>query len=213
MLTKTTRESSRPSARAQTREVFTSTPMTPLTTTIAPSTTRSAAAVSAWNPASPGASITLILRSCQSRWQTDDVSDIRRRCSSSSQSATVEPCSIDPSRLSAPAWNSNASVSVVFPVPRWPTTATLRILAGSTAAMEGSSSDAWPVVDTVILALSRRALRPVAVTTPAALGAEQSRPEPHRRLRVQLRHARLRDAEDLADLAQRQLLVVVQRDH
>src|SRR6185436_10811402 len=31
--------------------------------------------------------------------------------------------------------------------------------------------------------------------------------------RVELRHARLRDAEHLADLTQRQLLVVVERDH
>jgi hypothetical protein len=43
MLTKTTRESWYSSARAQTRVVFTSTPITPERTTSAPSTTRSAA--------------------------------------------------------------------------------------------------------------------------------------------------------------------------
>ena len=40
------------SRRAPTRDVFTSTPITPETTTSAPSTTRSDATVSAWNPES-----------------------------------------------------------------------------------------------------------------------------------------------------------------
>ena len=44
--------------------------------------------------------------------------DICRLCSSSSQSATVEPCSTDPSRFVAPDWKSSASTSDVFPVPR-----------------------------------------------------------------------------------------------
>ena len=69
MFTKTTRESSYSSARFQTRDVLTSTPITPLSTTTTPSTTRSAANVSAWKPASPGVSTRLILRSCHSRWQ------------------------------------------------------------------------------------------------------------------------------------------------
>jgi hypothetical protein len=47
MFTKITRDSSYSSARAQTFDVLTSTPMTPLSTTSAPSTTRSAANVSA----------------------------------------------------------------------------------------------------------------------------------------------------------------------
>ena len=31
----------------------------------------------------------------------------------------------------APAWKSNASVSDVLPLPRWPTNATLRIFSGA----------------------------------------------------------------------------------
>ena len=89
MFTKTTRESSSSSARFQTREVFTSTPITPETTTSAPSTTRRLAIVSAWKPESPGVSIRLILRPCHSRCASDAASDICRRCSSSSQSVTV----------------------------------------------------------------------------------------------------------------------------
>ena len=76
MFTKTTRESSSSSARSHTREVFTSTPITPETTTSAPSTTRSEATVSAWKPESPGVSIRLILRSCHSQLQSDAESDI-----------------------------------------------------------------------------------------------------------------------------------------
>ena len=71
MLTKTTRESSCSSARCQTRDVLTSTPITPLSTTTTPSTTRSAANVSAWKPASPGVSTRLILRSFHSRWHSE----------------------------------------------------------------------------------------------------------------------------------------------
>ena len=66
MFTKTTRERPSSSARFQMRPVPTSTPMTPLTTTSAPSTTRSARSTSPWNPASPGTSIRLIFRPCQS---------------------------------------------------------------------------------------------------------------------------------------------------
>ena len=72
MFTKTTRESSSSSARAHTRAVFTSTPITPETTTSAPSTTRRLAIVSAWKPESPGVSIRLILRPCHSRCASDD---------------------------------------------------------------------------------------------------------------------------------------------
>ena len=140
MFTNTTRESSYSSARAQTRRLFTSTPMTPLSTTSAPSTTRSAAKVSAWKPASPGQSIRLIFRSCQSRCVNVPESDIWRRCSSSSQSLTVVPCPMDPSLFVFPAWNSSASTSEVLPTPRWPTTAMLRIFPGSVAGMELLSS-------------------------------------------------------------------------
>ena len=76
MFTKTTRESSSSSARSQTREVLTSTPITPETTTSAPSTTRSEATVSAWKPESPGVSIRFSLRPCHSQLQSDAESDI-----------------------------------------------------------------------------------------------------------------------------------------
>ena len=77
MLTKRTRESSYSSARFHTRAVLTSTPITPLSTTTTPSTTRSAANVSAWKPASPGVSTRLILRSFHSRWQSEPERDMR----------------------------------------------------------------------------------------------------------------------------------------
>src|ERR671935_332377 len=140
MFTNTRRGSSSCSARSHTRLVCTSTPITALTTTSAPSTTRSAATVSPPKPASPGVSIRLILRPCHSRWQREAARDICRRCSSSSQSEVVVPCSTAPSRLIAPAWKSIASTSDVLPVPRWPTTATLRILPGSIDICCGSSS-------------------------------------------------------------------------
>ena len=94
-----TRESSCCSARCHTRAVLTSTPITPLSTTTTPSTTRSAANVSAWKPVSPGVSIRLIFRSFHSRWQSAPERDIARFCSCSSQSETVVPCSTLPSRL------------------------------------------------------------------------------------------------------------------
>ena len=140
MFTKTTRGRSSDSARDQTRLVCTSTPITALATTSAPSTTRSAATVSPAKPASPGASIRLILRPCHSRWQIDEASDIWRRCSSSSQSEVVVPPSTVPRRLIAPAWKSIASTSDVFPVPRCPVTATLRIFPGSVGIAGHSSS-------------------------------------------------------------------------
>src|SRR5919204_202794 len=141
MFTSTRRGSSSCSARSHPRLVCTSTPITALTTTSAPSTTRSAATVSPPKPASPGVSIRLILRPCHSRWQREAVRDIRRRCSSSSQSEVVVPCSTAPSRLIAPAWKSIASTSEVLPVPRWPTTATFRIFPGSMGICCDSSSD------------------------------------------------------------------------
>src|SRR5579864_2006940 len=203
MLTNTTRDSSYSSARAHTRELFTSTPMTPLRTTSAPSTTRSAAYVSAWKPASPGQSMRLILRSCHSRWESVPESDIWRRCSSSSQSLTVVPCSIEPSRFVFPAWNSSTSTSEVLPTPRWPTTAMLRILPGSLAGMELLSSIGFRQIVTTTSELDRSARG----------GTGEPRLEAQDRLRVQLGDARLGDPEHLADLAQRQLFVVVEGDH
>src|SRR3954470_6968362 len=146
MFTKTTRGRSSDSARFQTRLVCTSTPITALATSSVPSTTRKAATVSPAKPASPGVSIRLILRPCHSRWQSDEASDIWRRCSSSSESEVVVPPSTVPRRLIAPAWKSIASTSDVFPVPRCPVTATLRILPGS-VGIAGNSS--WKSAGTV----------------------------------------------------------------
>src|SRR6478672_3920021 len=205
MLTKTTRESSYCSARFQTRLVLTSTPMTPLSTTTTPSTTRSAAYVSAWKPASPGVSTRLILRSFHSRWQSEPESDMPRFCSCSSQSEAVVPCSIVPSRFVFPAWKSSASTSEVLPTPRWPAMAMFRILAGSVAAIRDTSS--W--VDSGGHRIPRKPRGQSGSGERA--GGSEVRLEAEDRLRVELRDARLGDAEHLADLAERQLLVVVER--
>ena len=63
MLTNTSRARPSSSARLQRRSVWTSTPITALTTTTAASTTRRAPSVSATKLGSPGVSIRLILRS------------------------------------------------------------------------------------------------------------------------------------------------------
>src|SRR6266536_579601 len=216
MFTKTTRDSSYSSARAQTRAVFTSTPITPLRTTSPPSTTRRAAYVSTWNPVSPGQSIRLIFRSRHSRWASEPDNDIWRRCSSSSQSATVVPCSIEPSRFVFPAWNSIASTSEVFPTPRWPITAMLRILAGSVSGIRLVSSLArWfgGIVSPREHPTGASSRRDVLRAERGARGrAAEAGLEAQNRLRVQLRDAGLGHAENLPDLAERQLLVVVERD-
>src|SRR4051794_7246935 len=243
MLTTITRDSSYSSARFHTRDVVTSTPMTPLITTSAPSTTRNAANVSAWKPGSPGQSTRLILRSCHSRWSSEPESDICRLCSSSSQSDAVVPLSIVPSRFVFPAWNSMASTSEVLPTPRWPTTAMLRIFPGS---LTGTTQDllggvlaqrdrTTPLEITNLgdasVGSSRRASPSAArgddeddrsgrdprggsrLERGPGGGAREACLEAENRLRVQLRDAGLGHAEHLADLAEGQLLVVVERDH
>ena len=62
MLTKISRASPSSSARRQSRSVWTSTPITPLTTKTAASTTRRAPSVSATKLGSPGVSIMFTLR-------------------------------------------------------------------------------------------------------------------------------------------------------
>ena len=131
MFTKTTRASPSSSASLQARDVPTSTPMTAETVTSAPSTTRAAQRSSPWNAGSPGTSTRFTLRSCQVVCSSDIEIESCRLCSSSSASDTVVPASTVPRRLIAPVWKRSASTSDVFPVPRWPTTATLRIFAGS----------------------------------------------------------------------------------
>ncbi len=106
---------------------MTSTPMTALTTKTADSHTRIAPSASATKLGSPGVSIRLILRSSHSNELSAAQIDICRACSSGSASDDVVPSVTAPSRLIAPAWKSSASFSEVFPLPRWPTRATLRM--------------------------------------------------------------------------------------
>src|SRR5215210_3046317 len=127
------------SARSQRRLVVTSTPITPFTTKTAASTTRSAASASAMKLGSPGVSTRLILRSSQRNEERLAEIDISRAFSSDAESETVVPSATEPSRLIAPASNKSASFTDVFPLPRWPTNATLRILFGDSCAMPSPS--------------------------------------------------------------------------
>src|SRR5437763_12465487 len=103
--------------------------MTALTTNTADSHTRSAPRASATNEASPGVSMRLTFTSRHSKEASDAEIDMPRAFSSSSASETVVPSATEPSRDVAPASNRRASCSDVFPLPRWPTKATLRILS------------------------------------------------------------------------------------
>src|SRR5215217_90266 len=136
MLTKTIRDNPSDEARSQSRLVVTSTPITPLTTNTAPSQTRRAARASATKLGSPGVSIRLILRSSQPNDERLAEIDISRAFSSGAESDTVLPSATEPSRLIAPAVNRRASFTDVFPLPRWPTKATLRILFGDSCAID-----------------------------------------------------------------------------
>ncbi len=140
MLTKTTRARSRSAASFQARAVPTSTPITPDTVRSAPSTIRAAVRSSPWKLGSPGTSTRFSFRPCHSACVSDVEIESWRLCSSSSESETVVPASTVPSRFTAPDWKRSASTSDVFPVPRWPTTATLRIFAGSGMGFSSSST-------------------------------------------------------------------------
>src|SRR4051794_38789319 len=133
MFTKMRRERPSSLARCHRRSVFTSTPITPFTTNTALSQTRRAAMASATNDGSPGVSIRLTLRS--SHWNDArlDAIDIWRAFSSGAESDTVVPSATEPRRLTAPASYRSASFNEVFPLPRWPTNATLRILSAGMA--------------------------------------------------------------------------------
>src|SRR5438034_958659 len=84
---------------------------------------------------SPGVSIWLISRPSHSNGARAEEIDISRDFSSEAESETVLPSATEPRRLIAPAWNRIASFSEVFPLPRWPNRATLRILSASVLAM------------------------------------------------------------------------------
>src|SRR5919202_374350 len=136
MFTNSTRARPSSSARCHRRSVETSAPITPLTTKTAPSQTRSAARASATKLGSPGVSIRLILRSCQRKELRLAEIDIWRAFSSGAESETVVPSTTEPSRFTCPASKSIASKADVFPLPRWPTKATLRILFGLSCAIQ-----------------------------------------------------------------------------
>ena len=101
--TKRTRASPSSSARFTAARSRPRRPSRRETTTSAPSTTRSAQRASPWKHGSPGTSTRLIFRPCQSECVRDSGDRHLRRCSSSSQSETVVPASIVPSRFSSPA--------------------------------------------------------------------------------------------------------------
>src|SRR5579859_765333 len=149
-------------------------------TKIADSETLSAPSASATKLGSPGVSIRLTLRSCHSKDESAAEIDIWRAFSSGSESETVLPSGTDPSRLIAPASNRSASCRKALPLPRWPTSATLRIR--SAALCMPVSSPRCP----------RRGKAIASVQLPPELGAQ-----PEHRLGVQLRDAGLGDAEDL----------------
>src|SRR3954451_23557745 len=183
-------------ARAHSRCVETSTPITALTTKTADSHTRRAPSASAMKEGSPGVSMRLTLTSRHSKEASAAEIDIPRVFSSSSESDTVVPSATVPSRGVAPASNSRASGSDGFPLPRWPTRATLRILStacGMPSPLPRTEGRRLPSVPQVV--------------------SLQPRLEAQHGLRVQLGDARLGDAEDLADLPEGQVLVVVEGDH
>src|SRR3954471_18314210 len=207
MFTKTSRATPSSCARSHRRRVETSTPITPLITKTADSHTRSAPSASAMKLGSPGVSMRLTLTSRHSKEASDAEIDMPRAFSSSSASETVVPSATEPSLVVAPASNNKASCNDVFPLPRWPTRATLRILSAA-CGMPGTplSSEICPRRERYRSPGASVGLLAEVVALQAGLQAQHG-------LRVQLGDARLGHAKDLSDLAQRQVLVVVERDH
>ena len=140
MLTTAARGRPSSSARPHRRSVCTSTPEVAFRTIRAASTARRAVSVSPWNEGSPGVSMRLTFTPFQVRWQSEALMLIVRRRSSSSKSATVVPSATLPSRFVSPAAKSIASIRLVLPLPRWPSTATFRICAGSGCAISSCLS-------------------------------------------------------------------------
>src|SRR4051794_21502636 len=198
MFTNTRRARSSSDARCHRRAGDTSTPLTALTTNTADSHTRSAPRASATKDGSPGVSIRLTLRSSHSNDASAAEIDIWRAFSSLSASETVVPSTTVPRRLTAPAWYSSASCSEVLPDPRCPTRATLRIRSAGLCIRSPLSSAGPP---TLQLPLRRGRL------------LAEARTQAQHGLGVELGDARLGHAEHLADLAQGQVLVVVEGDH
>jgi hypothetical protein len=174
MFTKTRRAMSSSSARCHSRVVETSTPMTPLTTKTADSQTRRAPSASATKLGSPGVSRRLTLRSIHSNELSAAEIDMPRAFSSSSPSETVVPSVTDPSRFVTPAWYSSASCNEVFPLPRWPTSATFLMRSA------GRCMDLPPLLE-----LPRRRTLPRLIFAGEDVGL-QPRTESQHGLRMQL---------------------------
>src|SRR3954454_6065685 len=170
-------------------------------TKMADSQTRSAPSASAMKLGSPGVSMRLTFTSRHSKEASDAEMDMPRAFSSSSASETVVPSATEPSRVVAPASNSRASCSDVFPLPRWPTSATLRIL---------SAACGMPMYSSLPGDTAKEKKTTGSVAQVVAL---EARLQAQHGLRVQLGDAALRHPEHLADLPQRQVLVVVEGDH
>ncbi len=167
----------------------------------------------------PGVSIRLIFRPCHSQWASEAESDICRRCSSSSQSETVVPCSTVPSRLIGSGLEEQRLDQGRLPRPAVADDGDVADLSG---LLSGHARGFLPVSVVVADLIDARAGRPAegrsrsrGYSRAGAGGgrAGQPRLQAEDRLRVQLRDAGLGHAEHLADLAQGQLLVVVERDH
>src|SRR5262249_34456689 len=86
----------------------------------------------------PGVSIRFTSCFFQAAWWSAALIVLLRRCSSGSVSNADEPSSTRPMRVAAPAANSRASATLVFPVPPCPTMATLRSFATSSAGIASS---------------------------------------------------------------------------
>src|SRR2546425_540444 len=80
-------------------------------------------------------------------WCSAAVMVLLRRCSSGSVSKADVPSSVRPSRVAAPAANSSASATVVFPAPPWPTMATSRSLPTSLATSSAGIPSSVTFVD------------------------------------------------------------------
>src|SRR3954447_14922932 len=156
---------------------------------------------------SPGVSIRLTFVSRHSNEASDAEMDMPRAFSSSSESETVVPSATEPSLVVAPASNNKASCKDVFPLPRWPTRATLRILSAACGIAWCSS-----LLEKCVRGVNATAAEEF-VTLVAQVVALEPRLQAQDGLRMQLGDARFRHAEDLADLSQRQVLVVVEGDH
>src|SRR5204863_4248629 len=110
----------------------------------------------------------------------------------------------EPSRVVFPAWCRSASTREVLPTPRWPATAMLRILPGSVTATTARPPE---------MSVWRADPNLLRLETGACRRAREPCLEAEDRLRMELRDPGLGHPEHLADLAEGELLVVIERHH